>query len=508
MTSSQLRLDVPLREPGPGEREVPAKVARLKKPNRDQLVMSVVDLERLIPAEHLARAIDSLVKELPDTELLASNKSFEGQAGRPRTDPRMLVAIWVYAYSQGMGEAEAIAEEMKYEPALRWLAGNQTLSARTLSGFRVAQDKAVRELFASLLGILSELELVDLKQVTLDGTKIKASAGAGSFRREKALREHIAEAELAIQQLEQPETAQAISAQRLAARQREAVARRQRLQTAATELAELQKGKSAAEQAEVRVSLTDPEARRMKEGNGGISPAYNMQLTTDVKHTIIVDVAVTQQGFDQQQLVPALGRLQQLPRIPGDLIVDGGYITAASIEAAVGVVNLIGPQSDPAARAAAMGAKSLQQAGIAPEYAGSAFRIIGEQMQCPAGKMMTKSETETYTRYAAKAADCRACAHRPQCCPKSSHRTVKQNKPNPVVLDFAARMKEEANVAIFGKRGPVAEFPNAWIKDKHQLRQFHVRGLIKVTTEAWWSALTYNIQQWFRLSWRPGLANA
>lgn len=121
---------------------------------------------------------------------------------------------------------------------------------------------------------------------------------------------------------------------------------------------------------------------------------------------------------------------------------------------------------------------------------------------------MTKTENEQYTRYSAKAADCRACAHQPQCCPKSSHRTVKMTKLNPVVTDFAARMKEEANQAIYQQRGPVAEFPNAWIKDKHQLRQFHVRGLVKVTTEAWWTALTYNIQQWFRLSWRPELAKA
>ena len=159
-----------------------AVVARLKKANRAQLVISLLDLERLIPADHLARAIDSLVQKLPDADFLENNKSVEGHAGRPRTDPRLLVAIWVYAYSQGLGEAEAIAEEMKYEPALRWLAGNQTLSARTLSGFRVAHEKALRRLFAELLGMLSQLGLVDLSQVTIDGTKIKAAAGMTQAR--------------------------------------------------------------------------------------------------------------------------------------------------------------------------------------------------------------------------------------------------------------------------------------------------------------------------------------
>lgn len=92
------------------------------------------------------------------------------------------------------------------------------------------------------------------------------------------------------------------------------------------------------------------------------------------------------------------------------------------------------------------------------------------------------------------------------CCPKSGQRTVKVYQPNPVVAAFAEQMRSERNKVLFKQRGPVAEFPHAWIKDKHQLRQFHLRGLIKMGTEIRWSALTHNIQQWFRLAWLPKLA--
>ena len=68
--------------------------------------------------------------------------------------------------------------------------------------------------------------------------------------------------------------------------------------------------------------------------------------------------------------------------------------------------------------------------------------------------------------------------------------------------DFSARMSEEANREKYKKRGPVAEFPHAWIKEKFQLRQFHVRGLVKAGLEAMWAALTYNVCQWERLVWR------
>lgn len=508
MSSQQLGLEIEAAEPTEtGEKKAAPAAPRLKKANRAQLVISLLDLERLIPADHLARAIESLVQKLPDVDFLENNKSVEGHAGRPRTDPRLLVAIWVYAYSQGIGEAEAIAEEMKYEPALRWLAGNQTLSSRTLSGFRVVHEKALRNLFAELLGMLSQLGLVDLSQVTIDGTKIKAAASAGSFRREPTLREHIARAAEVIAQQEQPGANEAYSIKKQAALKRAAAERQTRLEQSLQELEQIRRGKTKAEQVEARVSLTDPEARNMKGAQGGYAPSYNVQLTTTVKHPIIVDVAVTQQGFDQQQLAPALARL---PQLSGQVLVDGGYLTAESIAAAERAgVELIGPEFDPAARAAAGSAAALKQAGIAPEYGPSAFKIVGQELQCPAGKSMARiAKHAHYTRYQAKRADCRACAHRLQCCPQSGQRTVKIFRERPEVTAFAERMKEDRNKEIYRLRGPVAEFPNAWIKAKHGLRQFHVRGLAKVTVEALWSVFTYNIQQWFRLVWRPALMQA
>jgi len=64
-------------------------------------------------------------------------------------------------------------------------------------------------------------------------------------------------------------------------------------------------------------------------------------------------------------------------------------------------------------------------------------------------------------------------------------------------------MKTEAAQQIYKQRGPVAEFPHAWIKEKLGMRKFRLRGMAKAATEALWGALTYNVQQWIRLSWRP-----
>ena len=63
-------------------------------------------------------------------------------------------------------------------------------------------------------------------------------------------------------------------------------------------------------------------------------------------------------------------------------------------------------------------------------------------------------------------------------------------------------METAAAKRIYKRRGEVAEFPNAWIKEKLGIRKFRLRGLAKAGMEAVWACLTYNVMQWIRLSWR------
>jgi len=76
------------------------------------------------------------------------------------------------------------------------------------------------------------------------------------------------------------------------------------------------------------------------------------------------------------------------------------------------------------------------------------------------------------------------------------------------VVEMRRKMETGEAKAIYHRRGEVAEFPNAWIKDKIGLRKFHVRGLAKATMEAVWACLTYNVMLWVRGTWRKSLALA
>ncbi len=176
----------PLPEPvppaEPGER-------KLKPIERRQMMWTMICAEDLIGHDHKARAIWDLTGRLDLSRFAKPIRSERGRAGRPAWDPRLLVSIWLYAYSEGMSSARRIAQWMSHEPGLRWLSGFEVVNHHTLSDFRVSRREALDELFADLLGLLEEAEVISLERVMHDGTKIRAQAGSDSFRKQKTLQQ-------------------------------------------------------------------------------------------------------------------------------------------------------------------------------------------------------------------------------------------------------------------------------------------------------------------------------
>jgi transposase len=483
--------------------------ARLKRIERSQRYWGEIDLESLIASDHVARAIWELSGRLDVSKFLEDNKSVEGRAGAERIDPRLLISVWVYGLTLGVGSARELERRLEQEPGLRWLCGDEPVNHHTLSDFRVAHSEALDNLFSQVLAALSQAGMVKLEQLTVDGTKIQAQASGGSFRREATLRERLEQAHRVVREL--TAEGQVGRNKREAAQQRVARERHSRLQRALEELEEIRNGKAARDREQARVSLSEPEARVMKNGQGGFAPAYNVQSVVESEHKVVVNVEVTQAASDQQQLAAALERVS--PLAPNtQVIVDGGYLSQSSIvDAQQRGVELIGPVLDREASRERNCKQSLQQAGIAAEFGPQAFRILeqGAALECPAGKRLAlQHQTQGYDRYRAQASDCAKCSHRAQCCPTSGQRRVKIKRGHAVVESFHQRMREPENAALYRRRGEVAEFPHAWWKEKFRLRKFHVRGLQKVRTEMKWAALAYNIQQWVRLLWRPALAVA
>jgi hypothetical protein len=361
------------------------------------------------------------------------------------------------------------------------------------------------------LGLLSAEGLISLERVMHDGTKVKACAGADTFRREERVRRHLQAARQQVEQMGDPRLAEEVSPRVAKARQRGAREKQQRLEKALEELEKIRACKSSQEEKqEARVSMTDPQARIMKQSDGGYAPSYNVQISTDAKEKMIVGMGVSQSGSDYGELVPAVDRVEaNVGQEPEQVVVDGGFTSRDNILAmSEREVDLIGSMGTGTSQSAGQ----LKRRGVDPSFYPEAFHYdgISDTYSCPAGKILRANGEEkrpgrTNYKYRACAMDCQACSFRQKCCPQNGAkgRSIVRGVDAPEVAALIAKMETDEAKKIYRQRGAVAEFPNAWIKDKIGLRQFRLRGLVKVGMEALWACLTYNIKQWIRLRWRP-----
>ena len=278
----------------------PSSVPRLASVDRTQLLLHTVDVENLIEEDHSARAIWQLVGKLDLSLYHAGIAAVEGHAGRDHTDPRLLISLWLYAYSRGVSSAREVARRCAFEPGFAWLCGLQPVSHRTLSGFRSGHQEALSSLFVQVLGMLSAEGLITMQRFTLDGTKIKANASGNTFRRKEKLEAHLALAREQVQKMNEQAAAEAKTTKRQAAARRRAARQRQsRLEAALREVERLQKVKrDDPKNYTARSSATDPEAHVMRNGEGGTVPSHNVQLLTDTAHGLVVDVEATTDAID------------------------------------------------------------------------------------------------------------------------------------------------------------------------------------------------------------------
>jgi transposase len=482
---------------------------RRKEINRQQLLLRPVEVEKLVEKDHPARAIWELVGQLNLEPFYAEIESVEGVAGRPVWDPRLLISLWIYAYKEGVHSAREIAQLCEYHPAYQWLTGLEVVNYHTLADFRTGHKEALDQLFTDVLGVLSYEGLITLERVMHDGTKVKACASSKSFHRKATLQDHLGLAREQVEQMGDPESEE-LSQRGVKARQRALREKQQRLEDALKELEQIEASRSkGSDKEKARASSTDPEARIMLQANGAYGPAYNVQISTDAQSKIIVGVGVTQASADAAELGPAVERIEaNLGQKPGQMVVDAGFTNQATMEAmAEKQVDIIGALPD----RGGVTPHRLEQLGVSPDFYPQAFEYDGnaDSYRCPAGKVLGYETLERKGatlrhRYRAKASDCRACEFQAKCCPGTKRgRSLVRSEATPEVVAFQAKMETPEAQAIYKQRAGVAEFPNAWMKDKMELRQFRLRGLAKVTLESLWACLTYNICQWIRLCWKP-----
>jgi transposase len=425
---------------------------RLHVPCRQQLLSSMT-IDELLEADHPARAVWSYVEGLDLTPLYDRIRARGSVAGRPASDPRLLVALWLYATLSGFRSARELAELCVHHDAFRWLCGGVAVNYHTLADFRTDNLPFLEQLLTQSVELLRQQGLVDLDRVAQDGMRVRASAGAASFRRRQTLHRLLQEAQAEIKRLkqqlaataaedavpqedvsEQSSTDEATSAQQQAAARRHAEQRLERIEEALARLPEMEAKIEPGTDKEARVSTTDPEATVMKMADGGYRPAYNIEYSTACEGQAIVGVDVVTQGTDQGQLPPMLDQIEEhFGERPKEALVDGRVASLKDIE-----------------------------------------QVQGGRKKCTVYAPVAKPKKEGVDRYEPKATD------------------------SEEVAEWRQRMGTPEAKEIYKERAATAECVNAQARNRG-MTQLTVRGVEKVKAIALWFAIVQNMARFFAL---------
>jgi transposase len=427
---------------------------RLRPIQRHQIEMRTESLDQRLPDDHPVRAVWAYAEKLDLTPLYEKIRAVEEHPGRNATDPRVLVCLWLYATIDGVGSARKLDELCQTDRVYEWICGGVSLNYHTLSEFRVAHGEVLDQLMTSSVASLLHQGLVNLRRVAQDGMKVRASAGSSSFRRRPTLQRSLEEAEGQVKALQKQleEDPAGISRRQQAAQERAARERARRVEQALRERQELAKLREQQKRdkgikydpEELRASTTDPEARKMKMGDGGFRPAYNVQFATATDSQVIVGVDVIQSGSDGGQMQPMVEQIEQrYGQAPQEYLADGGFSTLDDIEKV-----------------------STPERGT---------------------KVYTPVKDEDKKR----AAGVDPFAPRP--------------KDSPTLAEWRQRMGTEEAKRIYAERASTAECVNAQARNRN-LYQFRVRSSRKVKIIALWYAFAQNVMRALALCTAQGLA--
>lgn len=323
--------------------EKPAQVgkARVQEAQRHQMEMRVLSLDELLPSDHTVRMVWAVVEQMDLGSLYEAILSVEGNAGRPATDPRLLMAVWLYATIEGVGSARQLEKLCEEHIAYQWLLGGVKVNYHTLSNFRVGQVALLDDLLTKGVTALLAEGFVHLKRTAQDGMRVRAHAGIRSFHRRATLEKHLAQAKERVEQMKQQSDSQGelVNRHQQAAQERAIQERVERLGQALEELTRMEQQKKTTHRKrstrkEPRASSSDPEARIMKQADGGYRPNYNTQLTVDTESGIIIGAEVVNE-VDQGQMSPMLDQIEQrYGQRPQEHLVDGGFVSFLQLEEA------------------------------------------------------------------------------------------------------------------------------------------------------------------------------
>lgn len=413
-----------------------SKTARVNRPERTQVEMRFLALDQMLDRDHRARTVWQYVESLDLEPLYVHFKAVEGAKGRNPIAPEILLALWLLATLDSISSAREVARRTTTDIPYLWLCGGVSVNDHSLSDFRSGNAEFFEKMLTDSVTAMLSAGFVTLQTIGQDGMRVRANAGGSSFRRKPKLEELHQAAKTHVKKLREESEDDSQQGQsdprRKAAQQRAATERAKRIAESIRQVEELHDQKEKRKKGDgekARCSTTDPDARRMKMGDGGYRPAYNFQFATDGQSRMIVAVDVTNSGSDRGEMAPMHEKVvETYQQTPEQMLVDSAFATKADVK----TVEASGTEI----YSTVHGAESMKKRGNDP--------------------------------------------HLPQ------------RGDSPEYAAFRERMGRDEAIEVYKQRPSIAEYPNAECRNRG-CRLLRVRGLEKVRSVALLYGSAFNL---------------
>ena len=475
-------------------------VSYIEGADRQQAWLLPERLDDYVTADNPVRFLDAFVAQL-DLGALGFQRATANTIGRPPYQPGDLLRLYLYGYLNRLRSSRRLEREAQRNVELLWLLRQLRPDFKTIADFRKDNLQPLRGVCREFTVLCRQLELFGGELVAIDGSKLRAVNSKRRNFSERKLHATLAEIDAKIdgylQQLAAADAVEPNAAQPTAAQLQQKIDHlKQRRQTNATRLEQLQAS------GQTQVSLTDPDSRSMKVGQG-TEVCYNVQTAVDAKHKLIVEHQVTNAVTDMGQLTPVATAAQQMLGVKKlEVLADMGYYWGAQVKecADAGITCYI-PK--------ALTSANTQQGLYGKER--FAYNAAQDCYRCPAGQELPYRSSgvelgRAIRYYRAPVSVCRACALKAHCTRNQEARRLSRWEHEGLLDAMQARLV--AQPAKLKQRKALAEHPFGTIKRGMDAGYFLLRGLEKVRTEMSLTILAYNLKRVINILGVPKLLTA
>ena len=442
-----------------------------------------------IPENHIARFMSRIIDHMDITAIIMSYD----HKGAPAYHPRMMLKVLVYAFSIGMRSSRKIEALLEDSLIFMYLSGRQTPNFRTICRFRREHTGKIEEIFCQIVKMCAGLDMVGLKDVFSDGSKIKANASVENSKTKEKIEKEIKELKKEVKiMLKEAEEVDEKEDQLYGDKNPyTGEGKVSPLLKKMEKIAKLEKIHETFPEEKEKINTTDSEANIMQFSDKTKKPAYNGQIAVDGKVNVIVACRLADEATDHFQLKPLVESTKENVGKPENWGADAGVFSYENIEYLdkEGIAAYIPDNFF-----------KVEKKKKTKKFRKSQFEYIKEtnSYTCPEEKELLFSHIQKRTdKPDLKIYKGTACPHCParEKCTTAEYRTISRDPREHYMEETRERLGTNKGKQIIIQRSATVEPTFGNMKLNKKFTQFLLRGTKKAAIEFILMCIAINIEK-------------